>query len=426
MSEINKIIDKFFEEAAWTIMYDNRKCFADLKGKWVADLFLTNEYPYTSDIQGEYLKLFDGIDKLVYGKIDEKNSYVSYYKGNELFETDVNISDIIGKIKQSSNSGDMAESLKEEVKKRLLKKNGYRRIAQLYYYKKNHKWYEEDVEEAYREVIVEIIDGDEENCFIVTVCRKVESRTQEIVGCAIRASYDEISKNECIPREYVPSEEDYIAHINNSTPIYAHMSDDDSGCETPYYDAIMFVSRDSAFISIYKCEKDFETIIDNLANHKSLFGNQKRFDKLIVTSDKTYVRYFHNTFSYILGYDNKMMEDIINTRKSPKFIFYMISKDLNRILSMLIYMTNGNKTHYGEKTFSRFSIINNLTELLVVKAAIKIFDIMINSAIDNESVRNEIINRHVKREAISEIELIKETTIEQDLSQMFQEFYDNI
>ena len=157
MSEINKIIDNFFEEAAWTIMYDNRKCFADLKEKWVADLTLTNECPLISEIQEEYLKLLDDIDKLVYGKIDENNSYVSYYKGNELFQTDVNISDIIEKVKQSSNSGDMAESLKEEVRKKLLEKNGYRRIAQLYYYKKNHRRYEEELEKAYREIVSHVI-----------------------------------------------------------------------------------------------------------------------------------------------------------------------------------------------------------------------------------------------------------------------------
>ena len=227
MSEINKIIDDFFEAAAKSIMrniadvlLENPRKNKGLKQN-ILDVIVAKGYS-TIEVQEKYLELLDEIDRLVYGEIDKKNSYVNYYKGNELFQTGVNISDIIEKVKQNSDSGDMAESLKEEVRKKLLEKNGYRRIAQLYYYKKNHKKYKEkQVEKAYREIVNEVIKKNENNYFSLTMAQKIEKRTKKIVGCAIRASYDKICSYKHIPENYKFSEECYVAYVDNLT--YFHI-----------------------------------------------------------------------------------------------------------------------------------------------------------------------------------------------------------
>ena len=120
MSEINKIIDDFFEAAAKSIMrniadvlLENPRKNKGLKQN-ILDVIVAKGYS-TIEVQEKYLELLDEIDRLVYGEIDKNNSYVSYYKNKKLFETDINISDIVEKVKHSSNSGDMAESLKEEA-----------------------------------------------------------------------------------------------------------------------------------------------------------------------------------------------------------------------------------------------------------------------------------------------------------------------
>ena len=421
MSEINKIIDNFFEEAAWTIMYDNRKCFADLKEKWVADLTLTNECPLISEIQEEYLKLLDDIDKLVYGKIDENNSYVSYYKNKELFETDINISDIVEKVKQSSNSGDMAESLKEEVRKKLLEKNGYRRIAQLYYYKKNHKWYAEELEKAYREVIVEIIDGDEENCFIVPVCRKVESRTQEIVGCAANAAYFDIYHDD-VSDKYKPNIEDYIADINSNTPLCVMAVNNSTKPVYKYYKNVIDIIDDSQRISIGASCEDLCQIADlyeNKLNIIKLKGKKEKEEAGV--SRRKYDDFFKLIFTNIAGYDYYNINRLCNNKFQNKFILKTMSNDLNYILLALLTMAGGNKEEYKNKKFSRFVLINDVIDYGIVREAIIIYRSLIKAAIKNMELQETVIES-CEADAVEEVELFLNSDVKKNLPELIDEY----
>lgn len=319
MSEINKIIDNFFEEAAWTIMYDNRKCFADLKEKWVADLTLTNECPLISEIQEEYLKLLDDIDKLVYGKIDENNSYVSYYKGNELFQTDVNISDIIEKVKQSSNSGDMAESLKEEVRKRLLEKNGYRRIAQLYYYKKNHKWYEKEVEEAYREIVDSVIGKYDVATFAVVELtdEEIKDRTEKQVENVINETYINVYENKNLNREYVLPKEEFKKTCEDDIFNYIY-----SNTVKEYNKEGWYCFKKYAGIIKERIEKcQYYSLSTCFESYKSSISDCK------ILSTSSYERFFKRTITAMAGFSYAEIAEEFTF--GNHFVLKTITEDLN-------------------------------------------------------------------------------------------------
>lgn len=411
--EIKNSINKFFEKAAKSLIrnFANKLSESDrdkeLK-KILLEIILIENYP-AIDVQNEYLELLDDIDKLVYGKKDENNSYVNYYKGNELFETDVNISDIIEKVKQSSNSGDMAESLKEEVKKRLIKKNGYRRIAQLYYYKKNHKKYKEkQVEKAYREIVNEVIEKNENNYFSLTLAQKIEKRTKKIVGCAIRASYDKICSYKHIPENYKFSEECYVAYVDNLTYFHICIGKEDVDCHSMYYSIVLKCAESLESVSLSECHKIFLNTVKQI-KQKLVGENHGYLDCQL----DAYKRYFRGVVTVTSGFNKETVDDLRKEIGEKNFITGNLVYKLNEAIVLLMLITKNDKDFFKKNNYSRFIFINNIAQLAVVKNIMKIYNDIITLRLREEEKVNMFIRQHRLYDE-KEIEIIMSADVEID------------
>jgi len=389
MSEINKIIDNFFEAAAKSIMrniadvlLENPRKNKGLKQN-ILDVIVAKGYS-TIEVQEKYLELLDEIDRLVYGEIDKKNSYVNYYKDNELFETDINISDIIEKVKKSSNRGDIVESLKEDVKKRLLEKNGYRRIAQLYYYKKNHKWYEEELEKAYREIVSHVIKRKRLIEKIITVenDKRIREITQKVVYHQAEKEYESIYGNPQLPKEYKVRKSAYYSELNNQSALFICKVSDNylENRFQKYKNELSGIIETILFLSLEECYDEYKKEYGAVSNH--------------VMNKSVFRRFFSLTLMGIAGFEFNSKNTLTYDLRG-KFIL----KELCPLLSCLVQYYNelygkakDVKRMYYDSEFTRFKIINSLKEFCAASYTLELFvTILATRAKDDISWKNALL-----------------------------------
>lgn len=130
MSEINKIIDDFFEAAAKFLIYNNIKtefnCTLDIN-KLKSYPCFNKEYE-TIDIQEEFNKLIYNIVDELFDEDAEKESYATQYSGKELFDANIFLISSIyeaGLKEKVGESGDITDMVITDVKEWLLENNDY-------------------------------------------------------------------------------------------------------------------------------------------------------------------------------------------------------------------------------------------------------------------------------------------------------------
>lgn len=416
MSEINKIIDNFFEDAAWTLVCGKEKeIYAETtEEKIVKKFVLTATLRRFDDIQTGYLSMLDDIDKLVCDKIDEKNSYVSYYKDKQLFKADVNVSGIIEELKHNHDSGEISEKLVDRVKKALLKKNGYKRIAQLYHYKKNHKSYEKMFEKTYREIVNGVIEKDKEYFFTINAVQEIEKRTKEIVGSAVKNAYDKICGYKHIPEKYKLNKEDYVLYMDRFTVPYTCIANDSQCFPCAYYDKVYNDCQAAEYLDLAKCHEDFSFIAESvklkIPENKHVFLKSNTLH--------TYKRYFKGVFSYISGFDEDTIDGLREENDGIRIIPLNIIKEINLTIIMLMLITKKDKDFYKKENCSRFSIINNPAHLTVVKKTIQLYRELIKFVIIDEKAAERFINKHELSADKEELRIIESVDVNIEIEAM--------
>lgn len=432
MNEIDKLIDEFFNKAVNPVLYDNKDKIPETPNRMkilklnvclrVKDSNSNNnkdinsdnyDKDYDIDLQAEYLALLDKIDEAVVGVANvtetqkQKDTYSVYYSGNELFDTNINMPNLVEKAKRHNNGGDIAESLKIEIKEWLLKKNGHKRIAQLYYYKKNHKEYKEKKEEkAYREIVNEVIGKETDKYFTKATLRKVEKRTKEVVGCAIRASYDKLCDYKNIAEIYRFSEEEYVSYIDRLTNYHVCIEEEDRCQEGTYYSMVCNDAEDKEYIPLSDCYKFF---LDTVKTIKSKVVGAN-YDYLNCSLD-TYKRYFRGVFTVVAGFKKDTVDNLRQEVNKSDIIFSGIVRKLNEMIVLLMLMTKSDKDFYKKESYSRFIFINNASQFSVVKGVITIYEEIIRIRIEGHIGANSFISNN-KLLAQEEIKIIESANVE--------------
>ena len=434
MNQIDKLIDEFFIKAVKPVLYDNKDKIPETPNRMkvlklnvclkVKDSNSNNgidsdsdsdnyDKDYDIDLQAEYLALLDRIDEAVVGVANvteiqnQKDTYSVYYSGNKLFDTNINMPDLIEKANRHNKGGDIAESLKIEIKEWLLKKNGHKRIAQLYYYKKNHKEYKEKKEEkAYREIVNEVIGKETVKYFTKATLRMVEKHTSKVVGCAIRASYDELCAYENIAERYRFSEEEYVIYIDKLTNYHVCIEKEDICRQGAYYSMVRNGAEDKDYISLSDCFKFYAETVDMIK--MKLLGTN--YDYLDCSLD-TYKRYFRGVFTVVAGFKKDTVDNLRQEVNKSNIIFCGIVHKLNEMIALLMLMTKRDKDFYKKESYSRFTFINNSSQLSVVKGVMNIYEEIIRIRIEEDIGANSFITEN-KLLAQEEIKIIESANAE--------------
>lgn len=416
MGEINKIIDDFFEDAAWTLVCGKEKEIygESTEEKIVKKFVLTATLRRFDDIQTGYLSMLDDIDKLVCDKIDEKNSYVSYYKDKALLKTDVNVSGIIEELKHNCDGSEISEKLVDRIKKALLKKNGYKRIAQIYHYKKNHKSYEKMFEKTYREIVNEVIGKDKEYFFTINAVQEIEKRTKEIVGSAVKNAYDKICGYKHIPEKYKLNKEDYVLYMDRFTVPYVCIANDSQCFPCAYYDKVYSDCQAAEYLDLAKCYEDFSFRAKSIKSKLS----EDEYSFLENNMLYTYKRYFKGVFSYIAGFDENTIDGLREENDGRRIISLNMMKEINLTIIMLMLITKKDKDFYKKENCSRFSTINNPAHLTVVKKSIQLYRELIKVAIIDEKAAERFINKHELSADKEELRIIESVDVNIDIEGM--------
>ncbi len=393
MSKVNMIIEEFYEKVAKELLRRKAdKLPLDIRNMKVLRLNLKLMGVYI-DIDKEYYGVMDSIDVAVLGKLDD-NIYIDFYGDVSLFDKKVNVESVIRKhtarllklekLHKSEKLEETEKALINDIKAKLIEKNPVSRISELYYYKRNHRKYVKELEEAYIEIVKECTKEKSDNCFNKSTINKIQRLTQKIVGSAAYYVYKTVYDKR-ISEKYKPSKEEFINDINTNSALYAKSVNSSDCSQYRYYEEAIKKVKELSYISIEKSWNDY-TYIAALINEKISCDTEKE-----CVARSTYDIFFKNAFTNIAGFDYFEINNMCDYGLSAKFILKGLSNDLNFILFALMRMAGGNKKQYNDK-FSRFIIISDMTEFGIVKEAINIYRQIIIGAISDEKQQNAIID----------------------------------
>lgn len=273
---------------------------------------------------------------------------------------------LTGIIKQTDSIRDIIE----KVKKRLLAYAGYRRIAELCYYKVCHRRFDKRLEIAFRSVVGSIIKDEASATamlnkrFSNNICRT----TSRIVKHEVDKIYDSIYYNSMLDDKYKPSKYSYLLALGK-IPFYFEeavntVENNDNSIRNvqdaikPYTKEIVGCIEDEVFLSLDDCFKEY----------------RKKHSESNLDSTKSYKTYWRITVSPMAGY---LYDDELKEKYSlhHKFIFYKLCDDLNDIIEYyhLTLSTHKDFTSIIRKSKSRFEKINSQEDLFNAKSVIIVY-----------------------------------------------------
>ncbi|MGN0657153.1 MAG: hypothetical protein ACI4KR_10200 [Ruminiclostridium sp.] len=423
MSKVNMIIEEFYEKAAKELLRRKAdKLPLDIRNMKVLRLNL-KLMGVDIDIDKEYYSVMDSIDVAVLGKLDD-NIYIDFYGDVSLFDTKINVESVIRKhtvrllklekLHKSEKLEETEKALINDIKAKLIEKNPASRISELYYYKKSHRKYVQELEEAYIEIVKECTKEKSDNCFNKSTINKIQRLTQKIVGSAANYVYKTVY-DKSIPEKYKPSKEEFINDINTNSALYVKSVNCLDFSQYGYYEEAIRKVKGLLHISIETSWNDY-TYIAALINKKISCDTEKES-----VARSTYDIFFKNAFTNIAGFNYSEINNMCNYGLSERFILKDLSNDLNYILFALMRMADGNKKQYKDK-FSRFIIISDMTEFGIVKEAINIYRQIIKGAISDEEQQNAII-RSCQDE---EVKLFLNSDIKESLPELIDNYIEKL
>lgn len=424
MSKVNIIIEEFYEKVAKELLRRKAdKLPLDIRNMKVIRLNLKIMGVYI-DIDKEYYGVMDSIDVAVLGKLDD-NIYIDFYGDVSLFDKKVNVESVIRKhtarllklekLHKSEKIEETEKALINDIKAKLIEKNPVSRISELYYYKRNHRKYVKELEEAYIEIVKECTKEKPDNCYNKSTINKIQRLTQKIVGSAAYYVYKTVY-DKSIPEKYKPSKEEFINDINANSALYAKSISNIDCSQYKYYKRIKDEVENTQFISIEKSCEVFNAIAMELCE-KIEVVKEKRTG-LYGVSPKKYNDFFKFIFTNIAGFEYYQINRISGCQLEQRFIMKGLSRDLNYIILALLKKTGGNKKRYKCK-FSRFVLIDDVTDFGIIKEAIIMYRIIIRAKVKDRITRKNIINSCTD----GEVEFILKNKTKDSLPELIEKRY---
>ncbi|MBP3854834.1 MAG: hypothetical protein IK990_04345 [Ruminiclostridium sp.] len=318
-----------------------------------------NSHKYVDDVNSLF---FIMLDEIIASIVDTKSKYfdderrellkvscTEFYKNILVIEPErIKLTSII---KQADSIHDIIE----KVKKRLLAYAGYRRIAELCYYKVCHRRFNKQLEIAFRSVVGSIIKDEASAAAMLNkrLSNKICRTTSRIVKHEVDKIYDSIYNNSMLDDKYKPSKPSYILVLNNTPSFFS----EDKKLQTnkpskPTIDDIIteysheleHEFQNEIFYSLDECFKEY----------------RKKHCESSLNSSKSYKTYWKITVSPMAGY---LYNDALKKKYKAhhKFILYTICDDLNSVIDYYhstLSIPRKHTTIIGKHT-SRFVFINS-------------------------------------------------------------------
>jgi len=312
--------------------------------------------------------MLDEIDRMIYSEAPKiEKSYVDYYEGTNAVEFKINIGQLI---KDHIDGKGLIDAIQSE----LFAQNGYIRVAELFYYKKNHRYYDGRLEKVYREIVDSIVSDDVDNIIAIDTSEEVHGLTQQIISSAAEDVYNNLYGNKAVPSKYKPTSKKYLRWINEDTPLYAittYKGYPEKLFTKEYYDTVKADIKKSQFLPITKVNKRLvlepstyypngiealsakaqaESLVTRMLPlagiHISVFG--MKVDEYIPIIPKTMVNDFNKCFAGIfrLFAEKKTIKEILPDGRVKR----------------------GDKIHFE----SRLELINKPEDFIIVDDAIKV------------------------------------------------------
>lgn len=328
MSKVNMIIEEFYEKAAKSILSDSVNGLPEdtaQNKKIKLDVLVEKNYKHIN-IQKEFLKMLDNIDIEVFGTVDESNSYVKYYKGYKLLDESIDVTEIIGKVIKKNGGSITGKSVITEIKKELLEKNSYMRIAELYYYKKNDKWYEQEVEEAFREVVDDTIGKRDKDTvmFSVNIEDVIKEKTQNHVDKLIDDIYEKVYLNENLKEKYRITIDEFKKRCEQTVFNYIY---DNVAAKHPKPTNNSIFGKYAVIINTRIRSNQYYTLPECYAEYKM------QIETPIIKNKSSYERFYKCTVTALAGFNYAELADELEFKNH--FILNTMVKELNIIIKYL-------------------------------------------------------------------------------------------
>ena len=256
--------------------------------------------------------------------------------------------------------------LEGDIPAELLKVVDYKRIASILYYAEHHKRFVEELEEAYQEVINQIIDGisDVDVWYAGKSHKSINTLTQSCVKAAADKTYDVIYNNPELEEKYRLSKEDYYNQLTQSEIVYI----------TSYINTTQLPSLSPSA---------YETILISLMTDDNFYSYETclqecyipKYGTMDIANDTVFGRYFKNTISPIAGYKYEEVQQIYKVER--KFILKTLGNDYSDCVHFFFLKFNGARNlEYliDEPNASRLKITNDLNDLKEICNTIKIYN----------------------------------------------------
>lgn len=222
--------------------------------------FISNE----ENVQHLFNKLLNEFDRYLMPNKQDAESEISvedYYKDTKVLSLDKKINDIKKALKSEyrhCNQGADFNKFKSKINRIISNKINRKYIAYIVYYKQNHRYYDEKLERAYREIIA-AETAQNNSVLSKATAEKIQRVSRQIINSVVHDVYDEIYSKKNVDEKYKISYEEMANIINKRTAIvveYQHNFPHEYN-KSSYYSLIYTMTKSSVFLTPYKCVKIF-------------------------------------------------------------------------------------------------------------------------------------------------------------------------
>lgn len=309
-----------------------------------------------SDITALFTTMLDDISLEIIGsRGDREQSYTEYYRDTPATRFSKEITDIKRSVKNITKKCDTTNSshntISDIIRKGLKVRIDRKRIAELLYYKANHRFYDEEVEQAYTEIVAQATSG-RNGLLSKATYSKLRKLTEEIMTSAADEVYRSIYDKPAIQDKYKPSLERFNEGLGEDTPFFAKCT-----IETPtqailwyqnseYWEKAITQIREKQYITWKKCfenyysDNDYE--VEAISKNTYLDYVTKHIPKLIGISDT--LKNFLNRENY-------------NGAYVAKDLGYLVNQSVNKCACL--FRKRGKSKEYH----SRFELVNSIQDM---------------------------------------------------------------
>lgn len=347
---IHKTISEFYIKAAEIICNSacHKCCAAKCKCKMNVDVFGDKD---TSAIPDMFYSMLDDISNDIRGNSDSNvQPYGEYYKGTDIIDWDGIIANaersLSGKISKCKHSDDSQKRLVEKTAQKLAGKVGISRIAEIIYYKENHRYYDKTVETEYTEV-VETVAQDSNDILSKSMYKKVQKTTSEITSSAAQQVYESVYDKSVVKDKYKLSWEQFVSNVDDIPYYFDATPKTNKYSIKPQYEGMLYYKNTKK----RKEEKDFKS-------WSSCFEYVK---SKISISENTYLKYVRDYIPNLLGINNAYIEYFLGNYYG-EYVSITIYKELNDIIILCneLFSKRGRSRKYS----SAFMLVNSIDDVI--------------------------------------------------------------